>query len=60
MKEYNYINDIGEPKKLVVYDLKDEKYSVVLLSRRTGDCCGTGELTPQELSDYLKHYNIKE
>ena len=59
MKEYNYINDIGEPKRLVVYEIKNGKYPVVLWSMRTGDWCGSREMTEKELTEYLKHYNIK-
>lgn len=59
MKEYNYTNDMGYHKKLVVYDEKNGKFPVMLWSMDTGDLCGSGKMTKKELDDYLKHYNIK-
>ncbi len=59
-KEYDYVNDINEPKKLVVYPLKDGTYPCMLWSRRTGDLCGHGNLTPDELHDLLAHYGLEE
>lgn len=60
IKEYNYVNDINEPKKLVVYPLKDGKYPCILWSTRTGDFCGSGNLTPDELHNWLAHYGLEE
>ena len=60
IKEYNYINDINEPKKLVVYPLKDGVHPYALWSRRTGDLCGNGTLTPERLHQWLEHYGLKE
>lgn len=60
IKEYEYINDINEPKKLVVYPLKDGVYPCFLWSTRTGDCCGSGSLTPDRLHDWLAHYGLEE
>lgn len=58
MKEYNYTNDLGYHKKLIIGELKDGKYSVTLWSNDTGDFCGTGSMTPQQLTDFLIHYHI--
>lgn len=60
IKEYNYINDINEPKKLVVHPLKDGVYPCTLWSRRTGDFCGSGNLTPDGLHEWLAHYGLEE
>lgn len=60
IKEYNYVNGINEPKKLVVYPLKGGQYPCTLWSRRTGDFCGGSSLTPDELHDFLAHYDLEE
>jgi hypothetical protein len=60
IKEYDYINSINEPKKLVIYPLKDRVYPFILWSRRTGDFCGHGHLTPDELHNWLVHYGLGE
>lgn len=60
IKEYDYVNDMNEPKKLVVYPLKDGVYPCTLWSRKTGDWCGSGNLTPDKLHDWLAHYGLKE
>lgn len=60
VKEYDYINDINEPKKLVVYPLKNGVYTCILWSRRTGDMCGYYNFTPDELHNFLAHYGLKE
>lgn len=46
--------------KLVVHPLKDGVYPCTLWSRRTGDLCGHGNLTPDELHDWLAHYGLEE
>lgn len=58
MKEYNYTNDLGYHKKLIIGELKDGKYPVTLWSNDTGDFCGTGNMTPQQLTDFLIHYHF--
>ena len=60
IKTYDYTNDINEPKRLVVHPLKDGVYPCTLWSRRTGDLCGSGDLTPDELHNWLVYYGIKE
>lgn len=60
IKEYDYINDLNEPKKLVVHPLKNGVYMCTLWSRRTGDFCGSGKLTSDELHDMLAHYGLEE
>ena len=59
IKTYTYVNDIGVRKKLVVYQLKDGKHPVTLWGMDNGEFAGSGELTPQELKDWLAHYNVK-
>ena len=59
-KSYCYVNDIGEPKELVVeFPPKNGEYSVILWSRRTGDLCGSGKMTYQRLKEYLEHYGVQ-
>ena len=60
LKESNYVNDIGEMKKIVVYPMKDGKYPFSLWSLRTGDFCGNGEKTAEELNEFYQHYRINE
>lgn len=60
MKEYNYTNMLGYHKKLVVSDApnKEGKYSCTLWSNTTGDYCGSGEMTAEELDELLSHYGL--
>jgi len=58
MKEYNYINDFGISKKLVVGEIKDGKYPITLWENEHGEFCGSGTFTPKQLIDYLAHYGI--
>lgn len=61
MKEFYYTNGLGIPKKLVVNTIpKDGKYSVTLWEMRHGEFAGNGEMTREELNDYLEHFGIKE
>lgn len=60
LKEFHYTNDIGYHKTLAVYEKENDKYPVMLWSRDTGDFCGSGKLTEQELKGYLKHYGITD
>ena len=58
LKEFDYINDIGRFKKIVVYPEKDGKYPFSLWSNETGDFCGNGEKTLEQLNDFMMHYKI--
>lgn len=60
LKSFQYTNSWGLHKELVVYEKVDGKYPVTLWSLDTGDFCGRGDMTTQELNDYLKHYGIEE
>lgn len=60
MREFEYVNGYGIPKKLVVGESQNGKYPVTLWSMDTGDFCGNGELTPEQLNRYLEHFGIKE
>ncbi len=60
IKEADYVNDIGEMKKIVVYPMKNGKYPFSLWSMRTGDFCGSGEKTKDEINDFFQHYRIVE
>ena len=60
IKECNYVNDIGRFKKIVVYAPKDGKYPFDLWSNETGDFCGHGMKTREELNEFFQHYRIAE
>lgn len=60
LKSFRYTNSLGFHKELVVYEKVDGKYPVTLWSLDTGDWCGNGNMTIQELNDYLKHFDIEE
>ena len=59
IKTYTYVNDLGALKKLEVHPLKNGKHFVMLWCMENGELAGTGHLTPQELKDWLTHYNVK-
>lgn len=60
LKSFQYTNSKGYRKELTVYEKVDGKYPVTLWSLDTGDFCGSGNMTTQELNDYLKHFVIEE
>ena len=60
LKTFRYTNSLGFHKELVVFEKVDGKYPVTLWSLDTGDLCGSGQLTLQELNDYLKNFDIEE
>jgi hypothetical protein len=52
---------MGIPKKLVVSDPNEQgKYPVTLWEMLHGEFCGSGEMTRDELNDYLKHFGISD
>jgi len=60
MKEYFYTNDLGFRKKFeIIYKREDGTYSTAIWSMNTGDLCGGGNMTKEEIIDFLKHYGIK-
>lgn len=60
IKEVNYINDMGHNKKIVIFEPKDDKYPFELWSNQTGDWCGNGKKTKEELNEYFEHYHVFE
>ena len=60
-KSYDYINGLGFLKRIVI-DLEpvDGKYSFGLYERYHGECTGHGEMTREEINDFLRHYKVKE
>ena len=60
LKSFQYTNSLGYQKELIIYEKVDGKYPVTLWSLDTGDFCGNGNMTTQELNDYLKHFGIDE
>jgi len=59
-KSFRYTNSYSIHKELVVGDKVGNKYPVTLWSLDAGDYCGRGDMTAQELNDYLEHFGIKE
>ena len=57
-KEYNYRNDKGYYKKLVVYPKQNDKYPISIWNNETGDYCGSGEITEEQLNEFFKHYHF--
>lgn len=58
IKTYTYVNDLGTLNKLMVYPLDNGKHPVRLWCVKNGELTGTGRLTPQELKNWLAHYNV--
>lgn len=60
-RTFKYTNSMGIPKKLVVSDPNEQgKYPVTLWEMLHGEFCGSGEMTRDELNDYLKHFGISD
>lgn len=57
MKKYTYINDLGIRKFLYVNENENGNLDCSLWSEH-GDFCGQGQMTREELSKYLEHYNV--
>ena len=61
VRTFEYTNSMGIPKKLVVSDPNEQgKYPVTLWEMLHGEFCGSGEMTRDELNDYLKHFGISD
>lgn len=60
MKSYNYINDLGCPKRIDidVENPKDNKYYSIIWNMQNGELCGSGYNSKEELIDFLMHYGI--
>lgn len=60
-KEYCYTNKIGRLKRLEVRTekTKEGKYWYVIWDVMTGECCGGGENTAEELASFLSYYGLK-
>ena len=56
--EFYYVNDIGHPKKIQVFEKENGKYPFTLWDMVHGEWCGSGHRTPEELNDFFKHYRI--
>lgn len=61
MKSYTYVNDIGRTKRIdiSINDPEKEKYHVVLWDVKTGEFCGSGYKTKEELIHYFNYYHIE-
>ena len=57
VKVFDYINDLGCPKQMVVSP-KDAngQYFVTIWNMLNGEHCGSGHATFEEVYDFLAHY----
>lgn len=58
--EFYYTNDIGRPKKIQVFEKKDNKYPITLWDMLHGEWAGNGHMTSEQLNEFFKHYNIRK
>ena len=57
-KKYQYTNDMGVPKTLVGTPNKNI-YDFTIWNNLNGELCGSGQLTKEQLDQFLSHYHIK-
>lgn len=59
-KHFIYTNSLGYVKELVVCMTPNDegKYPVTLWCRTNGEYAGSGEMTRQEINDYLEHFGV--
>ena len=56
-RTFNYVNDLGYHRRLVVEDIpEDDRLYFLLLER--GEIRGEGFLLRQEINQWLEHYNV--
>ena len=61
MHKYNYTNSLGWRKSLIVNTDKineNGRFPVSLWCLDNGEFCGNGDMTYQELKEYLEHFGI--
>lgn len=60
-KFIRYTNDIGRSKTIAIYggNEKDGKYKCVIWDNETGEHCGSAYQTPQDITNFLAHYNVE-
>ena len=56
--EFYYTNDIGRPKKLQVFEKKNDKWPVTIWDMLHGEWCGSGNWTGERLNEFFAHYHI--
>ena len=58
-KTFNYVNDLGYHKQLVVEDVpENDKLFVMLFGH--GELCGSDYMTRAEINEFLEHYGVEE
>lgn len=58
-KTYNYTNDLGYHKTLAVeFPPIEGKYACSLWCADTGDYCGGGNATAEQIEQILNHYGL--
>ena len=58
LKEFSYVNDIGQLKKIVVYPQDNGKYPFEIWSIENDKFCGSGKMALDALNDFMEHYKI--
>lgn len=57
-KAFNYVNDLGYHKRLVVEDIpEDDKLSFMIFGG--GELLGSGSAYREEINQMLEHYGVK-
>ena len=60
MRIFDYVNDLGCHKRLIIKPLNDDGlYAHTLWNMENGECCGSGKATMQELKEFLAHYGLE-
>lgn len=60
IKIYPYTNDLEREKVLIVNDCCEKTVSFSIMDKSTGEFTGHGEMSREELKEYLLHYGIQE
>lgn len=59
MKSFDYINDLGCPKRLQVWATPEpDKFNVILWNMANGEFCGSAEMNAKEINDFLSNYGF--
>ena len=59
-KRFTYTNNLGRTKEIRIYEdnIRDGKIFSIIVDGNTNERCSSGYNTREELSNFLKKYNI--
>ena len=61
MSNFYYTNNDGRRKMLTVENSSDDNnYLVTMYDCKTGECCGFGRKTKEEINKFLEYYKVKK